>query len=132
MNDALREIDLYYLNQDEPVKSCLLALRSHILKFNDHLTEAWKYKMPFFCYDEKMFCYLWIHKLHKLPYIGFVDGNKIDHPKLIIEKRARMKILLVDPEKDIPLRTINQILREAIALRDERNIYGPRRKQKVD
>ena len=50
------------------------------------------------------------------PYIGIVEGNKINHPLLISEKRARMKILLVDPEKDIPLKLINGILNDAFAL----------------
>lgn len=118
MNGALRDIDLYYLNQVEPIKSYLLALRSYILEFDDHISEAWKYKMPFFCYQEKMLCYLWIHKQYNQPYIGFVDGNKIDHQKLMMEKRARMKILLLNPRKDIPLGTINQILKKAIALRN--------------
>jgi hypothetical protein len=53
-----------------------------------------------------MFCYLWTHKKFKQPYIGFVEGKKIDHPLLIQEKRAMMKIMLMDPGKDIPIKTI--------------------------
>jgi predicted RNA binding protein YcfA (HicA-like mRNA interferase family) len=33
---------------------------------------------------------------------------------LLQEKRARMKILLVDPAKDIPVATINEILKIAL------------------
>ena len=131
MNDALGEIDLYFLQKEEPTRSYLLALRSHILKFDNHISEAWKYKMPFFCYHGRMLCYLWIHKQNGQPYIGFVDGNKIGHPQLIMEKRARMKILLLNPEKDIPVRSINQILKKALALRNDSR-HGASRKQKVD
>lgn len=112
----LRPIDLYFLQKDEPVKSCLQFLRGHIIATNKHITEAWKYGMPFYCYDGKMFCYLWVHKKYKQPYIGIVEGAKINHPDLLQEKRARMKILLIDAEKDIPLKKINTILKEMIRL----------------
>jgi hypothetical protein len=112
----LRPIDDYFLQKEEPVKSCLQFLREYILKQDGNITEAWKYGMPFYCYKGKMFCYLWVHKKFLQPYIGIVEGGKIDHPDLIQEKRARMKILLVNPGKDLPLRKINGILREVIGL----------------
>jgi hypothetical protein len=71
--------------------------------------------MPFYSYKGKMFCYLWIHKKYKQPYIGIVEGGQINHPDLIQEKRARMKILLVDANKDIPVKKINAILKMAKA-----------------
>lgn len=111
----MREIDNYYLQKEEPVKSCLLFLRDHILNFDENITEAWKYGMPFFCYKGKMFCYLWVHKKNGLPYIGIVEGKKIDHPALIIEDRARMKIMLLDPTDDLPIETINEILTIALS-----------------
>jgi hypothetical protein len=112
----LRPIDQYFLQKEEPIKSCLLFMRAHILGQNNQITEAWKYGMPFYCYKGKMFCYLWVHKKYGQPYIGFVEGNKLDHPDLLAEKRARMKILLLDPEKDLPVKKINTILKEALAL----------------
>ena len=111
----MREIDNYYLQKEEPIKSCLLFLREHILNYNSNITEAWKYKMPFFCYKGKMFCYLWVHKRNGLPYIGIVEGRRIDHPALIIEDRARMKIMLLDPTTDLPIETIDSILKIALS-----------------
>lgn len=111
----LRAIDNYFLQKEEPVKGYLLALRKIILDCDEHITEAWKYGMPFYCYNGKMFCYLWTHKKYGQPYIGIVEGKRINHPRLIIEKRARMKIMLLDPGKDIPLKTIKAILKEVIA-----------------
>jgi hypothetical protein len=112
----MKDIDLYFLQKDEPVKSCLLFMRQHILSFDSNITEAWKYRMPFFCYKGKMFCYLWVHKTNGLPYIGIVEGLKIEHPDLLIEKRWRMKIMLLDPNVDLPLEIIDSILRKAISL----------------
>jgi len=114
--NMLREIDNYFLQQDEPAKSCLQFLRQHILKQDANITEAWKYRMPFYCYKGKMFCYLWVHKKYHQPYIGIVEGKAIDHPDLIIEKRARMKIFLIDADKDIPIKKVDAVLKKVIAL----------------
>jgi len=114
---TLRPIDAWFMDKDEPDKSCLAFMRSHILKQDDGITEEWKYSMPFYCYRGKMFCYLWIHKKFRQPYLGIVDGNHMHHPDLLQEKRSRMKLLLLDPAKDLPLRKINAVLKEALALR---------------
>ncbi|MDB5256149.1 MAG: hypothetical protein JWM14_844 [Chitinophagaceae bacterium] len=113
----LKALDLYYEQQEEPTKGCLLALRHYLINFETPFTEALKYGMPFFLYNGKMFCYLWTDKKTKQPYIGIVDGNKIEHPLLVQDKRARMKVLYIDPAKDIPVKTIQQILRLAVKLR---------------
>lgn len=102
------------MQKDEPVKSYLLFLRKFILDHDKNITEAWKYKMPFYCHKGKMFCYLWVQKNTNKPYIGIVEGRKIDHPLLIAEKRSRMKIILLDVEEDIPLETVEAILNMAL------------------
>lgn len=112
----LRPIDNYFLRHEEPFKSCLQFLREYILNLNDHVTESWQYGMPFYLYKGKRFCYLWFHKKYQKPYLGIVDGKNIHHPDLLIEKRARMKILLIDAEKNIPVRKINTILKEAMKI----------------
>lgn len=112
----MKEIDNFYLQQDEPIKGCLLALREIILSQDSDITNALKYGMPFFCYKGKMFCYLWVHKKYKQPYIGIVEGKRFDEPFLIQEDRSRMKIMLFDPNKDLPLKTIKTILQKAINL----------------
>ena len=63
-----------------------------------------------------MFCYLWVHKKNGLPYIGFVEGKRLAHSELIIEKRSRMKILLIDPATDLPIPKIDALLDAAIGL----------------
>ncbi len=112
----LKEIDNFYLQKEEPVKGCLLALREMILSQDPEVSVAWKYGMPFFCYKGKMFCYLWVHKKQLQPYMGIVEGNRFNHPDLIMEKRSRMKIMLFDPEKDLPVKTIRSILKQALDL----------------
>lgn len=114
----LRDIDNFFLNKEEPLKSCLLALRSFLQQ--GELTESWKYSMPFYCLDGKMFCYLWVNKKTKQPYIGFVDGKLIEHPNLIADKRSRMKIFELDASKDIPIKKIGAIVNTLVKLRRKR------------
>jgi hypothetical protein len=113
---TLRDIDIYFVKNEEPVKGCLLFLRKFILEQDPNITETWKYRMPVYCYKGKMFCYLWIHKKYQKPYLGIVEGSKVTHPDLIIEKRARMKILLIDPHKDLPLKKLNTIMKSVLKL----------------
>lgn len=72
--------------------------------------------MPFFSYKGKTLCYFWFHKKYKKPYIGIVGGIHLNHPDLLIEKRSYIKILFVDPAKDLPIKTIKSISKDAIKL----------------
>ena len=110
------EVDNYYLNKEEPNKSCLLALRSIILEQDTAVTETLKWGMPCFCYKKKMFCYLWTDKKTDEPYILMVEGKHLIHPRLETGERSRMKIFRIDPEKDLPVRTINSMLQKALDL----------------
>jgi hypothetical protein len=112
----MKETENYYLQKEEPVKGCLSALRRIILDSHGDITEAWKYRMPFFCYKGKMFCYLWIDKKTNFPYLGIVEGKKIDHPGLVQDDRSRMKIIRFNPGEDLPLETIRDILDSALLL----------------
>lgn len=112
----MREFDRYFLEKEEPVKSSLLFLREYILSRDPAITEAWKYRMPMFCFRGKMFCYLWTDKKTGLPYIGIVEGKRIVHPGLLQEKRARMCIFPVDPAKDISLENLDTLFDKILAL----------------
>ena len=45
----LKPADNYFLQQEEPVKSCLLALRKLILSFDNNIIESWKYGREMWC-----------------------------------------------------------------------------------
>jgi hypothetical protein len=112
----IREIDKYYFDKDEPNKSCLLALRNIILKQDVDITETQKWGMPCFCYRKKILCYLWTDKKKNTPYILFVEGKYLEHPQLEKGSRSRMKVFNVDPDKDLPLKTIELLLNKALDL----------------
>jgi hypothetical protein len=108
--------DPYYLTQTEPARSCLLALRSMILQQDPQVTETQKYGMPCFCFRKKMFCFLWTDKHTEAPYILFVEGKHLNHPQLEAGRRTRMKQFSVDPNQDLPVPAINQLLQDALDL----------------
>lgn len=112
----MSETDNYYLANPEPNKSCLLALRHIILNQDEYIIETRKYGMPCFLYKNKMFCYLWTDKKTNEPYILFVEGKYLDHPDLEKGDRSRMKILRVDPNKDLPIQQIKILLNQALDL----------------
>ncbi|MGS2764107.1 DUF1801 domain-containing protein [Sinomicrobium sp. M5D2P9] len=113
---AREKLDNYYLNKDEPNKSCLLTLRSIILKQDENITETQKWGMPCFCYKNKMFCYLWTDKKTNEPYILMVEGKYLNHAELEEGNRSRMKIFRINPGKDLPMKTIQLLLNDALDL----------------
>jgi hypothetical protein len=110
----VKALDNFYNTQPEPHRSTLLALRDIVLALDPHITPEWKYKLPFFYYKGKMFCYLWVHKKFRQPYISFVHSEELSHPLLLLEKRAKMKILLIDPDEDIPVELLQEFLQTSL------------------
>ena len=112
----LDQLHNYYLNKEEPNKSCISALRGIILDQDINVTETRKFGMPCFCYKKKMFCYLWTDKKTDEPYMLMVEGKYLDHAELEEGVRSRMKIFRVIPNKDLPIKTIELILHKALDL----------------
>lgn len=112
----LKETDNYYNSKDEPVRSCLLAIRDIVLSVDEQVTENWKWHMPVFLYRKKMLCYLRLDKSTGEPYLGIVKGDMIEHPLLIRGNRKKMKTLHLVSSEDLPVKLIWEILREAIKL----------------
>ena len=112
----MTEIEKYYSNQPEPIKGTLLALKEIVLSQDKNISHEWKYGMPFFCYKGKMFCYLWVHKKYKQPYIGIVEGQRFNDPDLLQESRSRMKIMLLNPEINLPVKKIKNLLKKVLTL----------------
>ena len=112
----ISELEAYYLAQEEPTRGCLLALRKMILTLNKEMTETWTHRMPMFRFRGKLFCYLWIDKKNYWPYVGIYRGLEVDHPKLELGNRNKMKSMTINPEKDLPLGDLHEIFRQALEL----------------
>ena len=108
--------DKFYFEQAEPNKSCLLAMRSLVLGYDKDIAETVKYGMPCFTYKGKGFCYLWVDKKSNEPYFLMVEGKHLHHPALETGTRSRMKILRIDPAKDLPVSFIKPVMKQALDL----------------
>lgn len=109
-------IDAWYVSQEEPVRACLLALRATILGFDPSISESWTHRMPMFRCGGKLFAYVWTDRKSGRPYVGIYRGLEVEHPKLVLGKRKKMKILYIDPEQDLPMKDLGEILRKARSL----------------
>lgn len=110
----LRELDNFYLEQPEPNRSFMLGLRAVFLNYDPRISEEWKYRLPFFYFKGKPFCYIWKDKKTQEPYIGIVKADKFDHPLLVKGDRKKMKALYFKPTKDIPIELIDEIFQLAM------------------
>ncbi len=112
----LRPIDAFFYNQIEPAKSCLEFLRSYLLSINKDITEEWKYGAPFYFVRGKRFCYLWVNKKWKQPYIGIIDGSCIEFSGLIQENRKRMKVYPINANKAIDVKALDRLMKKVLSL----------------
>lgn len=118
----MKNKDDFYLDKEEPLKSCLLSMRSILLNYDNEISETVKYGMPCFSYQNKVFCYLWVDKKSQEPYFLMVEGKHLHHPELEIGDRKRMKIFRVDSNKDLPINTIDMIMNQALDVYRKGNI----------
>ena len=110
------ELQQYYLNLKEPNKSCILGLRDVILGNHLDIKECRKYGMPCFTLNKSILCYLWVNKKSLSPYILFAFGYQINHPALEQGDRKKMKVLKVNPEEDLDIVTIKEVMDISISL----------------
>lgn len=112
----MEDVTNFYFKQEEPNRSCSLAMREIVRKANAEVEETIKYGSPCFVYRGRAFCYLWKDKKTNEPYFLLVEGKRLNHPMLEAGNRKRMKILRVSPTQDLLIEVINAVLEEALEL----------------
>lgn len=113
---SITELDNFFIKHSEENNACFQFLRGHILSFDENITEHYKWKLPFYYYKGKMFCYLWTDKKTNMPYVCFAKGSKSNNPHLELGTRKTMKSLTINPNEDIPVEVLNEILTEMAQL----------------
>ncbi len=110
----LNDLDSFFFYHSEPLRSTIASLRSIVCQYSPDISETWEYKMPTYRYKKKRVCYIWIDKLTDEPYLGFIDGQDLNHPSLEAGERRRMAAYRVSLEGDIDMATIHTLLDLAI------------------
>jgi len=106
----------FFEKQEEPNRSVFLFLKKFIVDSSENIELFYKWKLPFFYFKGKPFCYLWKNKKTNEPYVSFAKGPYLKHTALIKGDRKVFKILPINPNKDIDIRLLQEILDEAIKL----------------
>lgn len=108
----MNPIEEYFFRIPEPEQTMLLFLRKKILSSDDLISETFSFQLPFLKYKKKMLCFFYYSKKHQKHYLSFYHGDRLNHPLLLSESRKKFKILLLDPEEDLPLELIFELLEE--------------------
>lgn len=115
---AVNPAETYILNQSEPYRSLLLYLQVVIENTIPEVEMLYKYKIPFYYFHKKPFCYL--NASHKKQFVdvGFWKGNKIKIHKnhLVTKNRKMMVSLRYKTLEDIDDTILIEVLKEAASL----------------
>jgi len=107
----MNPIQEYFYRIDEPERSLLLFIRKKILESDsENITETFSFQLPFLKYKNKMLCFFYYSKKYKMHYLSFYHGDRLDYPELISEGRKKFKILLINPNEDLNLDFIFEII----------------------
>ena len=107
----LNPLENYFAKQPEPQQSCMLFLRKWLM--GQGLEEQYKYMTAMYYFKGKPLCYLSVSSKEKNLYVGFIKGHLMKHPKLEKEGRKQIKAIYLDPEKDLPVKTLGEIVKMA-------------------
>ncbi len=107
----LNPLENSFLKQPEPQQSYMLFLRKWLM--DQGLNEQFKHMTAMYYFKGKPFCYLSVRTKDKQLYLGFMKGYLMKHPKLEKEGRTQVKVIYLDPEKDAPIKTLNEIVKAA-------------------
>ncbi|MCE3226943.1 MAG: hypothetical protein K0S32_1494 [Bacteroidetes bacterium] len=110
--------DNFFHSLQEPYRSCLLFLQKFIREQHDGISEEWHFNTPFYYYNKKWLGFISYHPKTKEIYISFTDGHLMKHKSLKSEGRKKARIFRVDPEKDIDVKALKEILKKACQLKE--------------
>ncbi len=102
-------IENFFLSLQEPEHSTLLFLHQFLVA-DMQLQTSRKFNTPFYYHQGKWFAFLDYHKKKRSIHISFVKGMMVSHPKLLSEGRKKMKIYKINPEINIDVNELSEII----------------------
>jgi hypothetical protein len=107
------------INKQKPeFAEIMLFLRRHLLSYNKNMFEAFKYMTIYYEYKDKGICFM--HLKDNYVYLCFNNGPKLKHPKLAADGRKAFKAFKCFVNKDIDVKSLNEILKMACAVIDKK------------
>lgn len=110
----MKPAEEYILNQPEPYRSIIFNLQIVIENQIPDLELLYKWRIPFYYYKGKPFCFINVSHKRKYVDLGIVKGFqiKIHQEQLISEKRSIMKSLRYSSFDEIDNRVLIEIIQE--------------------
>lgn len=110
----MKPAEEYILNQPEPYQSIIFNLQIIIENQIPDLELLYKWKIPFYYYKGKPFCFLNVSHKKKFVDLGIVKGFeiKIHKEHLISENRSSMKSLRYSSVEEIDNIVLLEIIQE--------------------
>lgn len=112
----MNDLEHFFDKLEEPNKSVFLFLKDYIKNYHPEIELYKKWGLPYLYFKKKPLCYIWKDKKTNEPYLGFAKGSKLSHPALVAGDRTLIKIFPINPNKDIDIPTLTEILEEAFLL----------------
>ena len=108
----------YILNQPEPYRNMLLHLQIIIENTIPEVELLYKYKIPFYYYKKRPFCFLNASHKNNFVDICFVRGNQISihQDLLVIENRKKMASLRYKSLEQIDDEVLIEVTKNVIPL----------------
>ena len=116
----------YILSKPEPWRSMLIELQAIIKQTVPEVEEAYKWHLPFYSLQGKMFCFLNFRK--KFVDVGFPWGIHITlYPELLIggEGRKNLRSLRYYSPEEIDVKILQEILRDVAGGKKGKKILTP-------
>ena len=96
-------------------RELLLAARAWLLEQPYGLREEYKWSTPCFAYAGRHACYLYHQAKRARSYVAFPAGRFLEHPLLRADGRKLIRVLDLDPDRDLPVEAISNCLAQQVA-----------------
>ena len=100
----------YFEALPEDYREVMLVVRDYLRAAPYGFEEKYKWDTPTYYAGGRYVCYLYYRPKARRAYLGFGRAAGIAHPLLLAEGRAQIRILVLDPGEDVPLRAIGEVL----------------------
>lgn len=114
-------VEQHILNQEEPYQEIMLYVRSVIFKTLPHIKEKYKYKVPYYEYNNKPMLYLNILKGRNYVDVAFVQGVLLEKKHVQLKNnnnRKQVRSLQVKKLEDFDEFQFVELLKDATIFLD--------------
>jgi len=115
----MNELESYYEALDEGQRELFFALQHIILGFDQAINQRWKWKTPFFYWNDSPLVYFSVNRKDGRPYLGFIDGHRMANTALEKDGRKMVKVVHFRTDEDLPLAVLKGLLWEAIGFKTD-------------